>query len=320
LILRIVSCSIVILFSSHLHLALAAEVFLIPESQLNFRVNEGGTQDKPIQVYGLMNNTEIKFLSSRLSSKDSPGYIESNNVKFNNTSSLKIHINKGEIKNVMVSVKPDKVGVFTGAVIIQNNKNDTIQEIPINLEVIPFWWPYNIVFFIIGFGASLAFWSWNRKKALEQRFTGIKKSAWELERQLYAFDAFLKEYYYYRILYGISFKDLVRDVSSSNVKDAERIIENLMQALSELIERDNFDESKLREACPTDLSIDQFIERIVSNALAFGAKDARPQSSENQDIQDAKFSYWTYLKIRKPSLLLFNASAILLGIIIGIHI
>jgi hypothetical protein len=318
LILRILSCSIAILFSSQLHFALAAEVFFIPESQLNFRVYEGSQQDKPIQVYGLLNNTEIKFLSSRLSSKDSAGYIESNNIKFNNTSSLKIYINKGEIKNIMVSVKPHKAGVFTGDVILQNNKNDTIQSIPINVEVIPFW-PYNILVFIIGFGASWIFWSWNRKKALEQRFTDIKKSAWELERKLYAFVEYLKEYYSYLILYRIYYKDLVREVGSSNVKDAEKIIEDLMQALSKLIEKDNFDDSKLSEnAAALNLEPDAFIKSIISHVSVFGTTGGRPLSIENQDIQDAKFSYWKYLKNRKPSIFLLNASAILLGILIGL--
>src|SRR5919198_1589625 len=141
-------CFVIVVLIGNVGSVYAGNVLYIPEKQLDFRVNERHQQSKTMQIYGLSDNTGINISSSKLSSKDSNDFIESNKMKFNDASKFNTTLNDGDVKEIVVSVIPDKPGIFTGDIIVHNTKNNTVQSIPVNLLVTPLWPLYILVFLV----------------------------------------------------------------------------------------------------------------------------------------------------------------------------
>lgn len=121
----------------------AQDVLLIPEKELSFYITQGEVQNRSVQVLALANDTEIEVLPSKLSSKSTTGFIDSDEILVNNTLKFKTIMDEGDIRNLVNSVKADKPGIYKGSLMIHNNKNDSVLDIPVNLEGSPSW-PYYV--------------------------------------------------------------------------------------------------------------------------------------------------------------------------------
>ena len=293
----------------------AQNALLVPEKELNFYFTQGESQNKSIQVFALVNDTDIEVLPSKLSSKESMEFIDSREILINNTPNFRTQMDKGDTSNLVISVKSDKPGIYKGSLMIHNMNNNTIFDIPVNLEV-SLWWPYYVGIFMAGFGASWIFGAWNRRNKMTERFSEIKETARGIEKKYNVFSGYIKEDYTYLILQEIYNKELRVELCNSNIRDAGKTVEDLSNALSQLIEKDNFDKSKLQDnASALGLLPDTFIRRITD--LSSSASLGKGLSFNISAIEQLKFNYWKYIRNR-PNIIVFNASAIFLGLVIAL--
>jgi hypothetical protein len=155
-------------------------------------------------------------------------------------------------------------GIYKGSLMIHNNKNDAVLDIPLNLEVSPSW-PYYVGIFMAGFGISWIFGAWDKRNTMKERFLEIQKSVKRIEKKYNVFSGYIRDIYSYLILQEIYIKELRSDLGKSNVKGAGKAVQDLSEALSQLIDRENFDSTRLVDnASALGLLPEAFIRRITS--------------------------------------------------------
>jgi AraC-like DNA-binding protein len=99
------------------------------------------------------------------------------------------------------------------------------------------------------------------------------------------------------------------------INHAEKTVDELSAALTQLIVRENFDRIRLEDnASVLGLSPDSFIRRITT--VSVSASRGGGLGITVRNIQKMTNSYWRYLRNR-PNTSVFNAGAIFLGLVIA---
>jgi hypothetical protein len=297
---------------SNVNIVIADDSYFTTTEAIDFLMYKGEQKSKFLEFYGLSDNVTITFIKSDLTSKDSDNYISANNIEFSNISGSTLYLDKGEIKRVKISITADNEGAFAGNLFLQNNQNNTITKLPITLQTLPDW-PFMVFLFMSGFGASSIFWAWRTLGGLKTRFDEIKKQVSYLDIDFEHIRAYVINYYPFSLVKQLRFQELIAEMKSSNVNEAEKKLADIKENIASMAESQNFDKEKFDNvAAKLSWSPDELLQDIISKVTS----SKGPNFQVIEELKKIKFNYWKRLFSR--SSIFFNVAAILLGLIIAL--